>query len=317
MQLGHQKSNVTDGLSAPMCRVAFVTLGQSPRIDLVPEILAELDMEVETLEFGLLDDVHAWSPQEIAPGPEDPSFLTVLRDGTQIELSIDWAYTRFRQVYDDIISNGADLVVLMSASGGYNFKPQSATLLSDRVVDRAIEVFLLAEFQVGIVVPLDGTLLDLSAIGGPWPRAQVAAAKPGDKSGLEAAVASLTDCDIIVLHSMGYSRDDLELVRKLSKKPAILNRRLIANAIKNALQRLRNPPGNADVPALYRRLRALTDREREIMFLVATGQSNKEIGRELGISFRTVEIHRARMMEKMDFASLSDLVRVVDMVSDF
>lgn len=54
----------------------------------------------------------------------------------------------------------------------------------------------------------------------------------------------------------------------------------------------------------------LTDREREVMNLAADGYTNKEIGEALGISFRTVEIHRAKVMDKMQAASLADLVRI-------
>jgi FixJ family two-component response regulator len=59
------------------------------------------------------------------------------------------------------------------------------------------------------------------------------------------------------------------------------------------------------------RLRSLTPRELAVMDLVAAGKMNKTIARELGISQRTVEIHRARVMEKMKANSVSDLVRMV------
>ncbi len=59
------------------------------------------------------------------------------------------------------------------------------------------------------------------------------------------------------------------------------------------------------------RLRSLTPRELAVMNLVAAGKMNKTIARELGISQRTVEIHRARAMEKMEAHSVSDLVRMV------
>ncbi|MBI3444732.1 MAG: response regulator transcription factor [Magnetospirillum sp.] len=59
------------------------------------------------------------------------------------------------------------------------------------------------------------------------------------------------------------------------------------------------------------RAASLTPREREVMILVAQGLSNKAAAAELGISVRTVEIHRARVMEKMDAESLSALVRMV------
>lgn len=57
------------------------------------------------------------------------------------------------------------------------------------------------------------------------------------------------------------------------------------------------------------RVRVLSPREREVVQLLAEGQSNKEIARELGISLRTAETHRTNVMRKLDLHSLSDLVR--------
>ncbi|HEY3901745.1 MAG TPA: response regulator transcription factor [Chthoniobacter sp.] len=53
----------------------------------------------------------------------------------------------------------------------------------------------------------------------------------------------------------------------------------------------------------------LTDREREIVQLLAEGSSNKEVADTLGISVKTVETHRAAVMKKLKFKSFSDLVR--------
>ncbi len=54
---------------------------------------------------------------------------------------------------------------------------------------------------------------------------------------------------------------------------------------------------------------ALTPREREIVQLLAEGQSNKEVAAELGISVKTVETHRAVIMRKLHLHAFSDLVR--------
>ncbi len=62
--------------------------------------------------------------------------------------------------------------------------------------------------------------------------------------------------------------------------------------------------------ALKRRASLLTARENEILDLVATGEPNKMIARRLGISFRTVELHRSHILEKMRARSVSELIRM-------
>jgi len=68
---------------------------------------------------------------------------------------------------------------------------------------------------------------------------------------------------------------------------------------------------DADRAKIEARIEALTTRETEVMGLVVDGKPNKEIAFDLGLSPRTVEIHRARVMNKMKAASLPDLVRKV------
>jgi two-component system response regulator FixJ len=66
-----------------------------------------------------------------------------------------------------------------------------------------------------------------------------------------------------------------------------------------------------DLATVKERVASLTDRQRQVMELAASGLSNKEIALRLGISPRTVENHRAWMMERMGARNLADLVRLV------
>jgi two-component system response regulator FixJ len=62
--------------------------------------------------------------------------------------------------------------------------------------------------------------------------------------------------------------------------------------------------------AAYARIASLTAREREVLQLLMAGKPNKAIARELGLSPRTVEIHRARLMQRLEVSSLAEAVRL-------
>ena len=65
------------------------------------------------------------------------------------------------------------------------------------------------------------------------------------------------------------------------------------------------------LPPVFAGQDLLTSRERDVLGQIAAGSSNKQAGRELGISPRTIEVHRARIMEKLGAKNAADLVRIV------
>jgi FixJ family two-component response regulator len=87
----------------------------------------------------------------------------------------------------------------------------------------------------------------------------------------------------------------------------------LLDAIQQALQRDRVAlEQQAEVHDLLRRHQMLTSREREVMALVVLGKLNKQIASEIGASEATVKIHRGKVMQKMQAASLIELVRIAD-----
>jgi len=86
----------------------------------------------------------------------------------------------------------------------------------------------------------------------------------------------------------------------------------LIDRINQALEKDRdNREGLRERDAIGKRMQQLTPREREVLDLVTQGKANKVIAGDLDVSQRTVEIHRARVMEKMGASSLAHLVRMV------
>ena len=76
-----------------------------------------------------------------------------------------------------------------------------------------------------------------------------------------------------------------------------------------------NRQKRAELAALEMRLSLLTPREREVFPLIVSGLLNKQAAAELGISEVTIQIHRGKIMQKMQAGSLAELVRIAGMLA--
>jgi FixJ family two-component response regulator len=88
---------------------------------------------------------------------------------------------------------------------------------------------------------------------------------------------------------------------------------VLLDAIHTAIERDRaRRRESASLADLKKRYRTLTEREREVMGLVATGRANKQIAAQLSLSLVTVKVHRSQVMHKMGATTIVELVRMAD-----
>jgi FixJ family two-component response regulator len=94
-----------------------------------------------------------------------------------------------------------------------------------------------------------------------------------------------------------------------------LNDEALLRAIRQALERSRAAlDRQQQMKPMWDRYASLTRREQQVMTLVVSGLLNKQVGGQLGISEKTVKVHRGQVMQKMKAGSLADLVNMAAML---
>jgi two-component system, LuxR family, response regulator FixJ len=123
--------------------------------------------------------------------------------------------------------------------------------------------------------------------------------------GIDLPVVVLTGHGDISLSVRAIKRGAIDFLEKPFEKIPLLR------AIEEAFERLTGTkPGDADAAGAIQRLAVLTPRERDVLEGLVRGQPNKITAYKLGISTRTVEVHRANLTNKLNVRSLSDVLRL-------
>ena len=96
-----------------------------------------------------------------------------------------------------------------------------------------------------------------------------------------------------------------------------VNDQILLDCIRNAMRLdARNRQEKLQIDPTVRRMARLTPRERQVMDLVVAGKANKQIAKELSVSEKTIEVHRKRVMRKMEVNSAVELVHAVLLVTN-
>jgi protein AroM len=212
-------------------RVAFVTIGQSPRDDLVPEMLERIGPGIEPVEVGALDNLAPGAIARLAPRAGDPTLVSRLRDGTEVVISKTWTQRRLAEIMHDLDGRGFDLIVLLCTGHFEGLRSRTLLVEAQRVVDHTVDAVSEDGRTVGVMVPLATQMDEFHVRSHGRTSVVMAHASPYSDGRFEDAARELAKTDLIVMHCIGYSEAMRRRVAAVSGKPVLLARRLVANAV--------------------------------------------------------------------------------------
>jgi protein AroM len=223
-------------------RVAFVTIGQSPRDDIMPDIRAEPRSAFSARECGALDGLDAGTIAALAPDPGEERLVSRLADGTEVILGKEKIQRRLEAIFTRLDPEGFDLIVLLCTGHFRPFVVKTPFLEPQLVVDHFVLGMSYGARTLGILVPDAKQIDEFHGIDGRETRVSFASPyetgpyETGGVDRFELAGRELASTDLIVMHCMGYSSAMRQRVARASGRPVMLSRQLVAHALDLLLQ---------------------------------------------------------------------------------
>ncbi|WP_439682828.1 AroM protein [Cupriavidus oxalaticus] len=228
-------------MSAPaqrLPRVAFVTIGQAPRTDVVPQMLADLGLPVAAEEFGILDDLDTDQIAALAPADDEYRFASRLRDGSQAVMGKPVAEAMLARLMASLDDGRFDALVPLCTGTAL---PPMRTLVIEpqQVVDHLTVALAQGCKRLGIVLPLEGQVGSFHLIEPVSCELRVTHASPYTDTGtgrFAQAGETLRGCDLVVMHCMGYTEAMRAEVARHAGAPALLSNRMVARLLGQVLE---------------------------------------------------------------------------------
>ena len=300
-------------------RIAVITMGHAPRPDVMQEI-APLLGDAQYDEFGALDNDPESAIARMAPRGDELSYLTQLRDGRHVIVEAGFVTSRTEALVAALDGRNYDLLVLAMTGMRARLSTRTPLIHGQDALDAWISALVASNSRIGIIFPLASQQSAASESDyGTKLKSSLATIGGSQSSDLTQAIDRVSGADLIVMNSVGYTGGMAQQVARTSGKPVVTACRIIGSTARLRLSEIAGKP--LDLPTttytgseLLRRLPqaalgTLTRRETEVLVQVLEGAANKSIARALGISHRTVEIHRARAMLKLGATSTPELIR--------
>lgn len=221
-------------------RLGMVTVGQSPRTDILPAMMEEIGQDVEVIEGGALDGLSLEEVRSLSPTGDEVRLCTRLSDGTEVVVAKERIIPMVQTKIDELNGEGVELIVLLCTGHFPRFESTCLVLEAQKIVDRCVEAVIGDRNRMGLVVPLreqgEPARQNLSHI---TPHITAVNASPYgslDEVARAAGILKEGNVDLVVMHCMGFTNDHRRVMRELTGKPVILANSLVARITGELLQ---------------------------------------------------------------------------------
>src|SRR5207237_3250220 len=119
-------------------RVAFASIGQSPRADMLAEMLERIGPGIEPIEIGALDDLTDDAIARLAPRAGDQTLVSRLRDGREVTIGKTWTRQRLVELMHDLDTKDLDLIVLLSTGSFGGVHARTLRVEAQRMVGHTL-----------------------------------------------------------------------------------------------------------------------------------------------------------------------------------
>jgi len=220
-------------------KIGMITIGQSPRIDIVPEMKEVLGAGVEILEAGVLDGLTLEEVKRFYPKRGDYILCTRMSDGTEVVVAKRFIVPRVQKCIDLLSQKGADVIVFICTGHFPPFPSKRLFVEAQKIVDHFILALHGENERMGVLIPLpdqiEQTRKKYHRLKGGF---IIKAASPyaaDDEVSLAAEELKKADPQVIVMHCIGYTQAMKKRVMEITGKPTVLARSLVARTLKELI----------------------------------------------------------------------------------
>lgn len=218
-----------------MTTVGFVTIGQSPRTDITPDIVDQLPDEIDVVEAGALNEFDSAEEVREAVGPREgePIFVTRMRDGSSVTVDRDSVVKLMQARIDDLAEEVSTIGVL--CTGDFPAFEADVPILEPSDLLHAWASSIVEDGTIGVLMPkaeqIDQTFdkwkgFDVvAAAGSPYTDDEVP----------RAAEAIGTDTDLVVMDCMGYTPEMKARVQEKTEAGVLLGRSVLTKTATEVL----------------------------------------------------------------------------------